>query len=150
MHKLLPALPIALLLGAGVAGAQQNYTPGDPPSRLERGTQAPAHSIPLTGAHDVAWAQDGRPVHLRGRIVRQQGQDQYMFADPSGMVLIGIDSKLLNGRKLPAGTLVEIRGEVDTRIEKAPKVEVKSVMVLAARSSNKLQATSYRLQATEG
>lgn len=132
MHKLLHAFSIALLLGAGTAGAQQNFTPEHPQRRLERGTQAPAHSTPLTAAHDVAWAQDSRPVHLRGRIVRQQGQDQYMFADPTGMVLIGIDSRLLNGQKLPAGTPVEIRGEVDKRIEKAPKIEVKSVMVLAA------------------
>jgi uncharacterized protein (TIGR00156 family) len=131
MHKFLYTLPIALLLGAGTAGAQ-NYTPKDPRSHLERDAQGQSHSSPVTNAHGVAAAQNSRPVQLRGRIVRQQGQNQYMFVDTSGMVLVGIDSKLLNGQKLPAGTPVEIRGEVDTRIEKAPKVEAKSVMVLAA------------------
>ena len=132
MRKFRYTLPVALLLGVGTADAQQNYTPEDPQSGLERDARGQLHSSPVTTAHEVAAVQNSRPVRLRGRIVRQQGQNQYLFSDASGSVLVGIDGKLLNGRKLPAGTPVEIRGEVDTRIEKAPKVEARSVTVLAA------------------
>jgi uncharacterized protein (TIGR00156 family) len=80
----------------------------------------------------VASAQNKQKVQLRGKIVSQQGRNQYMFSDNSGNVVVDIPNKLLNGQKLAAGTEVEIQGDVDTRIKQSPKVEAKSLTVLAA------------------
>jgi uncharacterized protein (TIGR00156 family) len=157
MQKLLYTLPIALVLGVGTAGAQyssdseggqrnrpENVKPENPTSNTHPAAEASnplqrqdsraaaKNAAPVTTAQGVSSAQNKQRVQLRGKIVSQQGRNQYMFSDNSGNVVVDIPNKLLNGQKLAAGTEVEIQGDVDTRIRKSPKVEAKSVMVLAA------------------
>ena len=127
MRPLIYVLPLALGLGVSAASAQSPHANDDPQSKAER--EAPRR----TSAQGMRSVPNGQRVQLRGRIVSQQGGDRYVFSDGSGSVLVDIDSRLLNGRKLPAGAEVEIQGEVDTRVKTAPKIEARSVMVLAAR-----------------
>jgi uncharacterized protein YdeI (BOF family) len=67
--------------------------------------------------------------------VGRPGENQYLLSDRSGKVLVEIDNELLENRKLPAGTDVEIKGEVDKRNRDSPKVEAKSVTVLVSAPS---------------
>jgi uncharacterized protein (TIGR00156 family) len=154
MQKLLYTLPIALALGVGTAAAQygsdsegeqrnrpEKVRPENPTSNSQGSTESPGskqdrsaaeNAAPVTTAQGVASAQNKQKVQLRGKIVSQQGRNQYMFSDNSGNVVVDIPNKLLNGQKLAAGTEVEIQGDVDTRIKQSPKVEAKSLTVLAA------------------
>jgi len=153
MQKLLYTLPIALVLGVGTAAAQfgsdseaeqrnrpEKVRPESPTSNpgstespsSRQDSSAAKNAAPVTTAQGVASAQNKQKVQLRGKIVSQQGRNQYMFSDSSGNVVVDIPNKLLNGQKLAAGTEVEIQGDVDTRIKKSPKVEARAVTVLAA------------------
>ena len=143
-------LPLALVLGVGTAGAQfgsdteseqrnrpENVSPRNPvrdtDAAQDGGEQdrAARNSAPVTSARNVASAQGDQQVKLRGKIVSQQSRNQYVFSDGTGSVVIEADSRTLNGRKLAAGTEVEIRGAVDKRrVNNAPKVDAQSVTVL--------------------
>lgn len=119
MRKLKYVVPVVLLFGVSVAGAEQSSS------------QRAASAAPITSAQSVAGAKDDQPVKLRGEIVSKQGRNDYLLRDSSGQVTVEIGSRLLNGKQLTPGTQVEIVGEVDTRIKKEPKVEARSVTVLA-------------------
>jgi uncharacterized protein (TIGR00156 family) len=141
MRKLLYVLPMVLLFGANMAGAQYGNAQDRPGAQdrsggQDRGAARKNSSAPLiTSAQSVAGAKDDQPVKLRGQILSQQGRNQYVFSDGTGNVIVEIGSKLLNGNRLAAGTPVEIEGKVDTRLKNEPKVEAKAVTVLASRSS---------------
>ncbi len=123
-------VPLVVLFGAGAASAQDTSPRSSQrPAQSERSTQSAA---PITEAQDVAAATDEQTVQLRGQLVKQERGNQYLFSDGTGNVLVEIGDKLLNGNKLMAGTQVEIDGKVDTRIMRDPKVEARSVTVLAA------------------
>jgi uncharacterized protein (TIGR00156 family) len=123
-------VPLVLLCGAGAASAQDpSPRTSQRPAQSERSAQS---AMPITEAKGVAAAKDDQAVKLRGKIVKQESGNQYVFSDGTGNVLVEIGDKLLNGNKLMAGTQVEIEGKVDTRIMRDSKVEVRSVTVLAA------------------
>jgi len=114
MRKLMYLLPMLLLFGVNLSGAQ-DYS-----------------SASITSAQNVASAKDEQAVTLRGAIVGKQSSNQYLLSDDSGSVLVEISEKLLNGNTLATGTEVEIVGEVDRRFLRSPKVEARSVTVLAS------------------
>ena len=123
-------VPLVVLFGAGAASAQDTSPP--PSSRAAQSERSTQSAAPITEARDVAAAKDEQAVKLRGKIVKQERGNQYVFSDGTGNVLVEIGDKLLNGNKLMAGTQVEIEGKVDTRIMRDPKVEARSVTVLAS------------------
>jgi uncharacterized protein (TIGR00156 family) len=141
MQKLWYLLPLTLLLillfGASVVNAQGAAGNGSQDRSVMQSQKGQANSAPVTSANGVAAAKDDQPVKLRGRIVSQQGKNQYVFADDTGNAVVEIGNKVLNGQSLIAGTDVEIQGEVDRGfIRKQPKVEAKSVTVLASSSGS--------------
>jgi|SRR5688572_1446449 uncharacterized protein (TIGR00156 family) len=118
MRKFLYFLPMAFLLAPGAAsGGQEDL------------------SVPITSAEAVASARDDQPVHLRGKIVSRQSRNHYVFADDSGNTLVKISRRVRNGGPLLPGMAVEIHGEVDTSVHRAPKVEARSVTVLAGKDN---------------
>jgi uncharacterized protein (TIGR00156 family) len=136
MQRLWYVLPLTLLLmlviGAGVVSAQ-GATESRSQDRSVQSRQDQPSSAPVTSASGVAAAKDDQPVNLRGRIVSQQGRNQYVFADDTGNTVVEIDNKVLNGQSLPAGAQVEIQGEVDKSFfRKQAKVEAKSVTMTAS------------------
>jgi uncharacterized protein (TIGR00156 family) len=139
MRKLLYFLPVVLLFGVGSSGAQER-SPGQSspssPSMKDRSATSGAKqsAAPITSVQSVKSAKDDQPVKLRGKIVSKKSGNEYVFSDGTGNVDVEIGSRALKGKndQLRAGTEVEIVGEVDTRRKKEPKVEAKSVTILAA------------------
>lgn len=86
--------------------------------------------VPLTSVESTADARDDRLVQLRGEIVRQVGSDEYIFTDGTGEIQVRIDGSLVQGRRLSAGTKLEIRGELEAQALRKPRVEVGSVTLL--------------------
>lgn len=56
---------------------------------------------------------DARRVILQGTIVRNNGDESYLFTDGTGQVNLAIEDRLLWGQKLDKGTKIEIEGEMD-------------------------------------
>jgi uncharacterized protein (TIGR00156 family) len=124
-------LPVLLLLGAGVAGAAGEPGSGSQKDPVMQRDKAAAP--PVTSASGIAAAKEGQPVKLRGKIVSKKGRNDYVFADDTGNAVVQIDSKILKGNSLPAGTNVEIEGQVDTSFFGGDsKVETKWITVLAS------------------
>lgn len=152
MRKSLYTLPMVFLLGMSTAGAE-----GNSPAPLGSGTEWERRNAPqvssddqvnarnaspqessaaITQAQGVATAQDDQHVLLRGKIVSQEGDNEFMFSDDSGDVLVEIDDEVLNGQRISAGSEVEIQGQVNSRFWASPKVEAKAVNVVASASGN--------------
>jgi uncharacterized protein (TIGR00156 family) len=85
----------------------------------------------LTNAQQVSGSEDDRAVLLRGKILRQTSGDHYIVHDGTRDVLVEINDRVRRGQHLVPGTQVEISGEVETRMFKEPKVEARSVIVVA-------------------
>jgi uncharacterized protein (TIGR00156 family) len=107
------ALSILLLCGGAAAASAQGLS-----------------DVPLTSVESTADAKDDRLVKLRGEIVRQVGAGEYLFRDGTGEIVVHIDDGLVQGRKLPAGTKLEIRGELEAQAFRKPRIEVGGVTLL--------------------
>lgn len=130
MRKLLYFLPAVLLFGVnGAVG--QSPSMKDPPAQKRSSARDQA---PLTSAQSVAGAKDDQPVKLRGQLVSKKGRNEYVFSDGTGNVDVEIGARAFKGDndKLKAGTQVEIVGQVETRRNKQPKIDAKTVTILAA------------------
>jgi uncharacterized protein (TIGR00156 family) len=92
----------------------------------------------LTNAQQVSSSEDDRAVLLRGQILRQTSGDHYILHDGTRDVLVEIKDRVRKGQHLVPGTQVEISGEVETRMFKEPKVEARSVIVLAGSDARPL------------
>lgn len=95
------------------------------------------HDAPRTVARTVAEALknpvDDRPVVLTGTLVRQTGRETYLFRDATGEIQVEIDHEdFPAGRAVAADTQVVIHGEVDTRLLRAPEIDVELLQLASA------------------
>lgn len=107
-QKVLVCLVILLTVFGSLAAAQEEdggYTgPG-----LEPVTVVEAKSL-----------RNNTPVVLTGIIERYLGDEEYLFTDDTGSIIVEIDDNLWRGLSVGAEDTVEITGEVDkgfTKIE---------------------------------
>jgi uncharacterized protein (TIGR00156 family) len=89
-------------------------------------------AVPITRVETVLQgAKDDWPVELRGRILHRVSRDLYVFKDDTGEIPVEIPGRALKGgRPLTPGAQVVIRGEVDKRLFRSPKIEAHDVDVL--------------------
>ena len=73
---------------------------------------------------------DDQPVMLRGFLVRQVGNEKYMFSDGTGEIRVDIDAKRFAGQQIDAKTKVEIRGEVEKDFLQSPEVDVDTILII--------------------
>ena len=74
--------------------------------------------------------KDDQQVRVRGEIVSKVDDERYVIGDGTGTIQARIDDDLARKAALGIGTRVEILGEVDTNISKAPTIRAKRVAVL--------------------
>lgn len=109
-------LLIAALLTVGCTGvlAQQGGYTGPTTTATKHGG---GYTGPKsTGVMTVAQAKqmrDDSKVTLRGTIVKQLGDEKYLFKDSTGEITIEIDDDDWNGLAVGANDQIEIYGEVD-------------------------------------
>lgn len=89
-----------------------------------------AHRV--TKAAQVRDARDDTPCVLEGHIISKltNRDDEYMFKDDSGEVVVDIDSKVFGGRHVTPRSLVRLHGEVDTHKFRPNDVDVKWMEIL--------------------
>lgn len=108
------ALLLALVAYAGTSGR----------------TALAAQPAEVSRVADVLWKPIvGQRVSLRGRILRANAQDQYMFADESGDITVVISSEQLGGRKISEYATVSIDGRVIKDYRSTPQILVEQLRI---------------------
>lgn len=87
-------------------------------------------SIASTTVAEALKMSDDTPVILKGKIVKSLGGEKYEFSDGTGTIVADIDDKDWRGVTVTPENTVELRGEIDKDIMRAPEVDVDSVTVL--------------------
>lgn len=124
IRKLAAGAALLTLLGASVSYAQFN----GPGARQEA-----APPVLRTVAEVLAKPVDDQSVELTGTLVRQTGRETYLFRDASGEIQVEIDKEDFPANQtIGAETRVVITGEVDTRVLKAPEIDVETLRAAAA------------------
>lgn len=73
---------------------------------------------------------DDAPVVLTGYLVKQVGNEKYLFSDGRSEIRVDIDHKHLPATPVDEKTRVEIRGEVEKDFLQSPEIDVESVRIL--------------------
>lgn len=96
-----------------------------------------------TGVTTVSAAQeavDDSRVSLTGTILRQLGEERYLFQDSTGTIIVEIDHKDWRNVPVNPDTIVRISGEVERDwLTKEIDVERVEVMAASSQGSNQLQ-----------
>ncbi len=118
MNKILTVSALALILGlTSIAQAK---------SPVNGGFTGPSvNSVTVLEAQQLG---DDAPVILVGNIEKSLGGEKYLFKDATGTIVVEIDNEDWNGVTVSETDIVEIRGEIDKDIMKAPKVDVDSII----------------------
>lgn len=115
------ALPLAVaaatLIGANATHAQ--YT----------GPSAEPHVKNVKDALDNGL--DDQNVQLTGRIIKQLGDEDYVFADDSGQINVEIDDDDMPPEPISETTSVTIHGEIDVKRLRPNEIDVDRVSVNA-------------------
>ena len=114
---------LALLLASTVAAtAAAQYT--GPGAR-----NLVAHTV----AEVLQQPTDDRPVILTGHLVQQTGDELYLFRDSTGEITVEIDDDEFPARQpISADQLVVIRGEVEARRMRSPRIDAEKVELATA------------------
>ncbi len=73
---------------------------------------------------------DDAPVTLSGYLVKQVGNEKYLFSDGQSEIRVDIDHKHLPATPIDERTRVQIRGEVEKDFLQSPEIDVESVQIL--------------------
>jgi uncharacterized protein (TIGR00156 family) len=93
-------------------------------------TELSAQAAEVSRIADILWNPViGERVSLRGRILRANGQDKYMFADASGDITVLISSALLGGREVSEYATVSIEGSVIKDYRSTPEILVEQLRI---------------------
>lgn len=121
MPKLLKNLMLiggAVMAFGLVSQAQAQYT-------------GPGHTMgKTTVAQILKNPVDDQEVILRGHITKKIRKEHYEFTDNTGTIRMEIDDKYFYNVQVTDKTLVEIHGEVETELMRAPEVDVEKLIVI--------------------
>lgn len=111
------AVLLAALGGSAVSiGAHAQYT-------------GPAAQKPLNTVSAVLESGvDDQKVQLKGRVIRQVGNEKYIFADSTGEIRVDIDDKLFV-KPIDDKASVTIFGEVEKDFMQSPEIDVESLVL---------------------
>lgn len=73
---------------------------------------------------------DDQAVVLRGFILRQVGNEKYIFSDGTAEIRVDIDHKLFPLEKIDDKVKVELRGEVEKDFMETPEIDVDVLVVV--------------------
>ncbi|KAA8732156.1 NirD/YgiW/YdeI family stress tolerance protein [Acinetobacter qingfengensis] len=78
----------------------------------------------VSSVQQVKALKDDTIVQLKGKIVRDLGNEKYEFKDQTGNIVVEIDHELWHGKPLHANQPVTLIGEVDVEYQPLKKVEI--------------------------
>lgn len=92
----------------------------------------PNGSSQLTKVADILQnPKDDADVTVQGHLLRKVGDEEYVFSDGTGEIIVEIDDDdFPQGQPVDDKTRVELVGEVDTNKRRPPEIDVDRVRVL--------------------
>jgi uncharacterized protein (TIGR00156 family) len=85
--------------------------------------EGPGSSIPATTVKAAKQLHDDTSVILVGYLIKQTGEDHYLFKDSTGTITVEIDDTHFHGRKITPQTKIKLYGEVDKEYH-GTKIEI--------------------------
>lgn len=86
--------------------------------------------IAKTSVAEALKMSDDTPVVLKGKIEKSLGNEKYQFNDGTGIIVVEIDDDDWNGIVVKPENTVELRGEIDKDMMRAPEVDVDVVILV--------------------
>lgn len=90
----------------------------------------PSEIAQITVAEILKNPVDDQDVRIQGHLLRQTAHDKFVFSDGTGEIVAEIKAKHFAGQTLDEKTKVELIGEVDTSLKRAPEIEVDFLKVV--------------------
>ena len=120
----IPAFAQGGFHGPGPGGFQGPTSP--------RGFHGRMAQAKVTTVASALKARDDTHVTLTGHIVRRMpnDDDDYLFRDATGTIVVDIDHKIFQGRTVNPRTRVRIFGKVDTHKRRPNSIDVKFLEIL--------------------
>ena len=84
----------------------------------------------VISVQEVLSMPDNSPVVLRGYLLRQNGENSYVFQDNSGTINLEIEEEDWNGQTFAPTDYVEIWGEVDKNGMSITEIDVSAIKKL--------------------
>ena len=84
-------------------------------------------AMPVSTVAEVLVMEDDAPVKVSGKLTKQVKGDKYQLEDPSGTIIVEIESEAWNGNTITETDEIIIYGEVDKDMSKT-EIDAKSVM----------------------
>jgi len=75
--------------------------------------------------------KDDQNVVLKGHIIKQIGEETYLFSDDTGTIILDIDEDVWKGMDVVATDVVIIRGEYDKHLLKDSEIEVDTIELVS-------------------
>ncbi len=72
-------------------------------------------------------ASDDTPAIIEGKIIKQIDNDEFIFKDSTGEIVIDVSKRAWNGQTISPADTIQIRGSVDTEWNKT-EIDVKQVI----------------------
>lgn len=94
--------------------------------------EGPGSAVQVKTVAQALQAADDAPCVLEGAIVEKVtgSDDNYVFQDASGRIVVDIDSKIFSGRTVTPNSKIRLTGKVDKKTLKPNEVDVKALDVL--------------------
>ncbi|MFT3997504.1 MAG: NirD/YgiW/YdeI family stress tolerance protein [Asticcacaulis sp.] len=93
---------------------------------LAQYTGPAARKAPVSVSEVLKSGIDDQDVRLQGRIVRQVGNEKYIFADATGEIRVEIDDALFVSALDDKATVI-ITGEIEKDFMESPEIDVETL-----------------------
>lgn len=113
------------IVGALLAGAfALNFTAAQ--AQFVPEGQQPVSTV----ANILAQGKDDQYVTLQGYIIQKIGNDDYIFQDRTGQIIVDIDHEVFRGQKVSPQTKVLLQGEIDKDFTRPMEIDVDRLTVI--------------------
>lgn len=85
------------------------------------------NTMTVMTVEEVRGLSDNSPVVVRGYLLRQNGENSYIFQDNTGTINMEIDEEDWNGVTVSPTDMVEIWGEVDKNGMSVMEIDVSAI-----------------------
>lgn len=88
------------------------------------------NAMTVVSVEEVRNMPDNSPVIIRGYMLRQNGENSYVFQDDTGTINLEIDEEDWGGQTFSPNDFVEVWGEVDKNGMSVTEIDVSAIKKL--------------------
>lgn len=121
---------ISMLAVAGVVTSMAAYAGTGANNGMNGNSMAnntPENTVTVMTVEQVRGLADNSPVVIRGYLLRQNGEESYIFQDNTGTINVEIDEEDWGGLNVTPNDMVEVWGEVDKNGMSVIEIDVSAI-----------------------